>query len=601
MGGIEEAGPARADAALAACIMAVDPQAIGGICVRSRAGPERDRFMTLLRGLMPPRAPFRRLPATIGDARLLGGLDLAATLQARRPVLERGLLAETDGGILVAAMAERLPQALAARLAAVLDCGAVTVERDGFGVVHASRIAVVALDEGLSDDERPPQALLDRLAIHIDLVSADERAFQPPFSGVQIETARQTAAAITVSDDIRRAICGVAADFGIEAIRATMLALTVARLHAALMGRRAAVEEDAVVAARLVLLPRATSLPVPEFDAGDEENRSEDDGESAADHSDHDRHDDHDEQVSTEVGTLAEVVLAAVAAAMPPGLLAKLQAGGAARARTATSGRAGAARSTALRGRPVGARRGDMRAGVRLNLVETLRTAAPWQAMRRLETGVAEGRVMVRREDFRIVRYKHRSETATIFLVDASGSTAMHRLAEAKGAVELLLADCYIRRDHVALISFRGRLADLILPPTRSLTRAKRMLAALPGGGGTPLAAAIDAGLGLADTLRRRGLSPTLVFLTDGRANVGRGAAQGREQAQDDAYAAARHCRAARLSSLVVDTSPQPGPAAARLASEIGGRYLPLPYADAAAISQAIRTVAPSSDRVVAH
>lgn len=598
MRGIDDADPARADAALAACIMAVDPHAVGGICVRSRAGPERERFMALLRDAMPAGAPFRRLPTTIGDARLLGGLDLAATLQARRPVLERGLLAESDGGILVAAMAERLPQALAARLAAVLDSGEVTVERDGFGVTHASRIAVVALDEGLSDDERPPHALLDRLAIHIDLASADDQAFEPPFSRAQIEAARRTAASVTPSDDIRRALCGVATDFGIGAIRATMLALTVARLHAALMGRRAAIEADAVVAARLVLLPRAIALPAPEVNADAEENQEENDGESADDRSERD---DHDEQDSTEVGTMAEVVLAAVAAAMPPGLLAKLQAGGAARARDTAAGRAGAARTNALRGRPIGARRGDVKAGVRLNLVETLRTAAPWQAMRRLEARTAEHRVMVRREDFRIVRYKHRSETATIFLVDASGSTAMHRLAEAKGAVELLLADCYIRRDHVALISFRGRLADLMLPPTRSLTRARRMLAALPGGGGTPLAAAIDAGVGLADTLRRRGLSPTLVFLTDGRANVGRGEARGREQAQNDAYAAARHCRAARLASLVVDTSPQPGPAAARLASEIGGRYLPLPYADAAAISQAIRAVAPSSDGVVTH
>ncbi len=581
--------PTHADAALAACIMAVDPYAIGGLCVRSRAGPERDRFLAMLRGLMPDGAPFRKLPANIGDARLLGGLDLAATLQAHRPVLERGVLAEADGGVLVAAMAERLPQTLAAKLAAVLDSGEVTVERDGFGTTHTARIAIVALDEGATDDERPPRALLDRLGIHLDLASASDEAFEPPFSRAQIKAARQTAAAVIIGDDIRRAICGVAADFGIPEIRATLLALTVARLHAALMGRRDATQDDAVVAARLVLLPRATSLPAPEM-AGEQEDEEDDSGEP-----DTDDQTDGDDGDSVDTGTMADVVLAAVSASIPPGLLAKLQASVALRARSTSSGRAGAAQPSALRGRPIGSRRGDIRSGVRLNLVETLRTAAPWQAMRRLETLGADHRVMVRREDFRIVRYKHRSETATIFLVDASGSAAMHRLAEAKGAIELLLADCYIRRDQVALISFRGRLADLMLPPTRSLARAKRMLAALPGGGGTPLAAAIDAGYGLADTLRRKGLSPTLVFLTDGRANVGRGEAQGRERAQDDAYAAARHCRAARLSSLVVDTSPQPGPAAARLATEIGGRYLPLPYADAAVISQAIRSAAPAA------
>ena len=104
--------------------------------------------------------------------------------------------------------------------------------------------------------------------------------------------------------------------------------------------------------------------------------------------------------------------------------------------------------------------------------------------------------------------------------MDASGSSALHRLAEAKGAIELLLASCYVRRDRVALVAFRGQSAELLLPPTRSLVRAKRSLASLPGGGGTPLAAGIDVSLLLADAVQRRGGTPTIVLLTDGRANV---------------------------------------------------------------------------------
>jgi magnesium chelatase subunit D len=99
-------------------------------------------------------------------------------------------------------------------------------------------------------------------------------------------------------------------------------------------------------------------------------------------------------------------------------------------------------------------------------------------------------RIDVRKDDFRIFRLKRRTQTTIIFLVDASGSAAMHRLSEVKGAVELLLADCYVRRDRVALIAFRRKSAELLLPPTRSLVRAKRSLAALAAGGGTPLASA---------------------------------------------------------------------------------------------------------------
>jgi len=174
-------------------------------------------------------------------------------------------------------------------------------------------------------------------------------------------------------------------------------------------------------------------------------------------------------------------------------------------------------------------------------------------------------------------------------VVDASGSQAFNRLAEAKGAVELLLADCYVRRDRVAVLAFRGTAAQVLLPPTRSLVRAKRSLAGLPGGGGTPLAAGIDAGFVMADGIRRRGGTPTIVLLTDGRANVAQDGKGGRARADADAVAAARQVRAARLTALLVDTSPRPHPASQRLAAEMDARYVPLPYADAAALTRAVR------------
>ncbi|WP_309242774.1 VWA domain-containing protein [Lichenibacterium dinghuense] len=220
----------------------------------------------------------------------------------------------------------------------------------------------------------------------------------------------------------------------------------------------------------------------------------------------------------------------------------------------------------------------------------TLRAAAPWQAMRGRASPAEPLRI--RRDDFRVARRRDRQRTTTIFAVDASGSAAMGRLAEAKGAVELLLAECYVRRDDVALIGFRGRAAELLLPPTRSPARAKRELASLPGGGATPLAAGLAAAADLAAAAARDGRRAVVALLTDGRGNVARDGSADRARAADEAHAAARLLRAAGVACLVIDTSPRPGPAAARLAAEMGATYLPLPMADARGIARAVKSAA---------
>jgi magnesium chelatase subunit D len=235
--------------------------------------------------------------------------------------------------------------------------------------------------------------------------------------------------------------------------------------------------------------------------------------------------------------------------------------------------------------------RGDPRSGARLNLIDTLRAAAPWQRLRQSQVRRPAGaaRLQIRRDDFRVTRFKQRAESITLFVVDASGSAALHRLAEAKGAVELLLADCYVRRDQVALIAFRGTAAEVLLPPTRSLVRAKRSLAALPGGGGTPLASGLDTAVVMADMAQRRGATPTVVILTDGRANVCRDGSHGRERAFEEALESAVALRIAGIRSLVIDTSPRPHANAARLAEAMAGTYLPLPHADAQALSNLVQ------------
>ncbi|CAL8977249.1 Magnesium-chelatase 60 kDa subunit [Rhodoplanes serenus] len=583
-----------ADAVLAATLFAVDPAGIVGIAMRSLPGFARERWLATLKSLLPPDAPVRRLPLHISDSRLLGGLDLAATLRAGRPIAERGILAETDGGVLLVAMAERVSAGTAARLAAVLDNGGVVIERDGIAIDTPTRFGIVALDEGMTDDEQPPTALADRLAFRLNFegVSAEPPAEDAPTAD-DVAAARARLAAVTAPDDVIEALCGTALSLGVWSIRAPLLALAVARAHAALAGRSEIAKEDAAVAARLVLAPRATRLPLPppeeEPPPPDEQQQDDQpppDGKN-------------EEQQNVEDRPLEDMILEAAKAAIPAGILEQLRLAGRIKPRQPSAGRAGHLQKTKLRGRPAGVRRGEPRSGgARLNVVETLRAAAPWQPLRRRERamsgqGERSARVEVRKDDFRITRFKQRTETATIFVVDASGSAALHRLAEAKGAVELLLAECYVRRDQVAMVSFRGKAAELLLPPTRSLVRAKRNLAGLPGGGGTPLACGLDLAIALGDQIRRKGQTPFVILLTDGSANIARDGSPGRPKAEEDALASARALRAAGITALLVDTAPHPRPLARKIAAEMDAMYLPLPYADAAAISGAVKAVSP--------
>ena len=570
------------DAVLAAQLFAADPAGTGGVLVRSRAGPVRDRWLAMMRASLSPAIAIHHVPLHIADGRLLGGLDLSATLRAGRPVAERGLLAQADGGVVQVAMAERLLSATTVHLTSAMDAGEIAIERDGMSLRLPARFGVVAFDEGL-EDESAPASLRDRLAFHLDLndlAVGDAEVFQ--MEPERIAVARDRFATLEVGEEQIAAICNAAAALGIASLRASLFTVHVARISAALEGNAAVTDDDIATAARLVLAPRALIFPQTQEPEQDEPPPPSEppQGDNAGDETqqpDLDR-------------ALDEVILAAVRAALPPGVLAALREASRDRSRSRSSGKAGALQQSKKRGRPVGVQRGDLRSGARLNVIETLRAAAPWQPLRRREAiqGGAQARVLIRHEDFRLARFKHRTETTTIFVVDASGSAALHRLAEAKGAVELLLADCYVRRDQVALIAFRGNSAELLLPPTRSLARAKRSLAGLPGGGGTPLAAGLDAAAILADSIRRKGQTPTVILLTDGRANIARDGSAGRPRAEADATVSARQLRAANIAGVLVDTSPRPQPLAAQFAAEMGADYLPLPHADAATLSKAV-------------
>ncbi|MEG3177825.1 magnesium chelatase subunit D [Sphingomonas sp. RB3P16] len=563
------------DALLAARLCACDPVGLGGMILRG-GGDVRDDVVSALQEALPPRAPLRRIPAHVDDDALLGGLDLGATLALGRPVQQRGVLAAADGGVVVLPMVERMADSTAARIAGALDSRAV-----GDAPV---RLVVVALDDGV-EDEAPPQALVERLAFRIDL--SDWRTPMDMAASPTPEN-RDSVPAEANGFDPFAVFAGAALALGVESARAPLFALRAARAAATLARRTELTEDDLLLAVRLVLAPRATRFPAQ----AEPERQAEPDP-----HASQDRQDDPppaDDGDSTDQDTPEpsiqpppdDVVLAAALATLPRDVLERIATANGRSAASRARG-AGERRESALRGRPLAARAGLPRGGLRLSLIDTLRAAAPWQALRDRGTGP----VRIRRADLRIRRFETRAEMLTIFVVDASGSAAAARLAEAKGAVELLLAQAYVKRAHVALLAFRGIAAELLLPPTRSLTRARRALAELPGGGGTPLAAGLSAALDLAETARARGRTPFLVILTDGRGNIAADGSTVRERAQTDAESAARAIGQARIGAAFVDTSARPRPEAARLALAMGARYLPLPRADAAAMHRAVVAV----------
>ena len=571
---------AWANAALAAALLAVDPVGLGGACIRSAAGPVRDLWLAGFRSLAPDR-PFRKIPYTIDEDRLIGGLDLAATLSAGRPVAHRGVLAEADGGVALLSMAERAAPAVAAPIAAALDDGAVRVERDGVSTTSPARFSLLMLDEGAGADETAPEILRDRVAFWISLDAIPLRDAREFLVDADAISAAQTIDVAEASDALVEAINAAALANGVRSLRALRFCLAAARAAAALRGAAEIDAEDARLACGLVLGPRAAGAPPPPpQESRPPETPDQTEGEDGRDHESAG-----DDDASA--GPLDERLIDAVQTAAAAEALALLAGGEGVRRGVANAGKSGNAAKANEKGRVVGVRAGDPRRDGRLDLAATLRAAAPWQKLRGSRDRRA--RLKVLPTDFHVREFEQRMESVVIFVVDASGSAAMNRMAEAKGAVERLLSDCYSRRDHVCLIAFRGERAEMVLPATRSLVRARRSLAGVPGGGATPLASAIASAAAAAEAEQARGRTPYIVFLSDGRGNIGLDGAPGREAAAEDAARCAKRLRAGGWATLFFDISQRPAPRAQALSAEMGARYAHLPRVDGARISAAVR------------
>ncbi|MEN9836546.1 MAG: hypothetical protein RLZ79_214 [Pseudomonadota bacterium] len=579
---------------LALMMLAVDP-ALRGVALAAPAGSGKSALLHGMRELQPD-LPWVELPLGCDSEALLGGLDLEATLQQGRRVIRSGALARAHGGFLLAESCNLMDDGSANTLLGALEDGVVRIEREGLSLRSPAEFRLLT---SFDPSEGAPRAhLLDRLGMIVMMptiragearASIVRRHLQPDaetwsdeaqlLRGL-IESAREQLPRIKLGDAQRRELIRTADALGVQGHRADLFAIRVARASAALGLRDEVQREDLELAARLVLLPRATRQPEQSASAPPPESPTP---ESTPPPEARDEMDSDSKPLpSEEELELAEEVLESLAVELPDALASLSFA----RQRSGRSGSRGA--TSGQRGRHVSSVPGLPR-GQRLDVIATLRAAARWQRVRtRRRQGIA-----LTSDDFRIKKYRSKAGALFIFAVDASGSMALNRMRQAKGAVHALLEQAYVNRDRVALLAFRGHEADLLLPPTGSVELLRRAVDQLPTGGGTPLAASLVASLEVAEQAKRRGFGNiVLVLLTDGRANVGLKA--DRSGVDTEVKQLAHAVAATGIRSLVIDTQRSflSQGNATQLARALAGDYLYLPNAQGTAIAAAARQVA---------
>ena len=584
------------DANVIAILLAINPKGLKGVTVKSQFGPVREAWLGYLKQLTSScGTQILKAPANISAEQLLGALDIEASLQAGSLIMSKGLLERVEGNLLLLPMVERMDLQAIALISQALD--------DKNKVDTAAPFAVIALDESGSADEAISPRLLDRLAfeLYLDQFSLADIRESLKVHAQDIDEAKKLLPEIKCSDAYLEVMIKAGLSLGVSSFRANQFALEAAKTLAALRGLSEVGQDEVLDASRLVYTPSKRMNINPEMNQADQPDQDSDENrdDQHQDSQPEDSQEDERNQEQPSNDELEDIIVEAVKASIPPQLLHQYKQNvRAGKSAAHVSGKSGAVQKNFFSGRPLTSRKGRPNDGRRLDILKSIRAAIPWQRLRGMmldadQRSGARARIDFRAEDLHIKQYLRRRGTVTIFLVDASGSSATQRLAEAKGALEELLAQCYIRRDEVAMVSMRGAKAEIVLPPTRSLVRAKRNLATLPGGGGTPLAAGFRAANEMAISLERKGLTPIIVIMSDGKANVNLNGVGGREGAHSDALMAAKELRIKNHRLLFVDTSPKPEILAQELSSAMAAQYFPLPFTSSGKkISQAAMQLA---------
>ncbi|MFF9500267.1 putative cobaltochelatase [Streptomyces sp. NPDC014656] len=588
----------------------------------------------------PDARPARmvELPVGASEDRLVGSLDIEKALADGVKAFEPGLLAAAHRGILYVDEVNLLSDHLIDHLLDAAAMGASHVEREGVSVRHAARFLLVGTMNPEEGELRPQ--LLDRFGLTVEVAASrvpeervevvrrrlafedDPAGFAERWAGEEaalrerIAAARELLPEVALGDAVLLQIAATCAAFEVDGMRADIVMARTATALAAWAGRGEVTSEDVRQAALLALPHRRRRNP---FDApGMDEDKLDETlerfkGDEPEDDPDPGPDGPGDggpgggggvppqggEGPAPETDGPPDAPGKAPApepsrepapqGAGPAGERAAVKAGEPFRTKVLSvpglgEGAAGRrSRARTQNGRTTGATRPEG-ALTKLHLSATVRAAAPHQRAR----GRSGPGLVVRRDDLRQAVREGREGNLVLFVVDASGSMAARkRMGAVKGAVLSLLLDAYQRRDKVGLVTFRGRAAELALPPTSSVDAAAARLEELPTGGRTPLSAGL---LRAHDVLRVERLRdpsrrPLLVVVTDGRATGG-----GPDPVGLAARAARLHA-ADGTASVVVDC--EAGPVrlglAGDLARDLGGTAVTLDELRADAIAGLVR------------
>ena len=552
------------DAKLALRLAATDAR-IGGVLLRGQKGSAKT---TLARGLAAHfgEAPFVELPLGATEDRVVGTLDTHAALTGGEIRFQAGLLAAANGGVLYVDEINLLADHLVDVLLDVAVSGENVVERDGVSHRHPARFVLIGSMNPEEGELRPQ--LLDRFGLCVEVqapLAVDDRveavrrrlafdAGAPVVGPAPDPRPKSLATVAMLSEDVLHAASRLAVEVGAEGLRADLTLCRAAAALAGLDGRDRADVDDLRRVAPLVLAHRRRRGPFdPPVVPPEELEHAMEQALDPPSPPEDDTPDEEPEGGDRPAGG-GDRPLAVGSIRRPPPVDAP--------------GRAAAPRGRYVRDAPAGAT-GE------LAVVPTIRAGAARRA------GGAGG--AVEPADLRRA-IRERAVTRTIVLCfDLSGSMgAPERASAASGTALGLLTDAYERRDRVALVTFRGDGAEVVLGPTSSVEVARNRLHDLATGGATPLAAGRDEALRVAQ--RAGDDEALLVLLTDGRAT---GAADG----LDRTLHAAASVRRAGVRSIVLDceTGGTRLGLCARIAEAMGAPCLPVADLDPTQLARTIR------------